>query len=121
MTDKPKTGLGNSLLLQRTEKGRRPVAQQPKTPGRLERSSDSDAPPAPQEQVERPVEVVLPRARCTLYIDEDVNEQLSLVAGIEKRQRSEVVTEILRSHLPTYSVQRIDKAPTSDTPPATAA
>jgi len=46
------------------------------------------------------------RDRCTLYLDPEVNQQLDLVAGIERRQRSQVVTELLRQYLPDYQVQR---------------
>jgi hypothetical protein len=110
MKDKPKTGLGSSLLLQRTEKPERLDAQESETSKRPERPdvSKRSADRKVEGRVEKPSQVVLPRFRCTLYIDEDVNEQLSLTAGIEKKQRSEIVTEILRSHLPTYSIERVD-------------
>ena len=46
----------------------------------------------------------MPRDRCTIYIDHDVNEQLDIVARIERKQRSEVVTQLLRQHLPSYRI-----------------
>jgi metal-responsive CopG/Arc/MetJ family transcriptional regulator len=45
------------------------------------------------------------RDRCTIFIDTDVNEQLDVVARIEQKERSEIVTEILRTHLPKYRVE----------------
>jgi hypothetical protein len=120
MKDKPKTGLGSSLLLQRTDKRKRSPARDGKTPeapkssGRPD-ASDHGATPKPAEPIKRPEPVVLPRQRCTLYLDEDVNEQLSLTAGIENKQRSEIVTEILRRHLPTYTIERVNQNQPTDT------
>ena len=49
----------------------------------------------------------MPRDRCTIYIDQDVNEQLETAARMERKQRSELVTELLRQHLPKYRIDRI--------------
>jgi metal-responsive CopG/Arc/MetJ family transcriptional regulator len=46
------------------------------------------------------------RDRCTVYLDPAINQQLDLVARIERRQRSEVVTDILRHYLPKYQIKR---------------
>lgn len=44
------------------------------------------------------------RIRRTLHLEEDLDEQLSAVAGIERRERSEIVNELLRQHLRKYEV-----------------
>jgi metal-responsive CopG/Arc/MetJ family transcriptional regulator len=46
------------------------------------------------------------RDRCTVYLDPAVNQQLDFVARVERRQRSEVVTDILRRYLPKYQIKR---------------
>lgn len=116
-----KTGLGSSLLLQRTEPT---SASQPRnardvqtpevpetsaldevedaavqTPRTLKRSQRS-----PHSQ-RRGKARVIPRQRCTLHLDEDVEEQLDLVARVEGKERSEVVSDLLRTHLPKYRIQ----------------
>lgn len=97
------TGLG-SLLLRRTggqdEPPQPPENSDAQTSGQSERPADQpDAAPVPPQP-----EVL--RDRCTLYLDEDVNQQLDIVARIERKQRSEVVTELLRQHLPRYRIDR---------------
>lgn len=44
------------------------------------------------------------RDRCTLYIERDVNERLAFVARLEGKERSEVVSDLLRQHLPKYRI-----------------
>jgi hypothetical protein len=98
-----RTGLGGSLLLQRTDP--QPPVDNPVpflTPERPERF-DIQPEPVRQVEIKKPQEL---RDRCTLYLDRDVNTQLDLVARIERRQRSEVVTEILRDNLPKYRIDR---------------
>jgi hypothetical protein len=102
MNDK-NTGLGESLLLQRT-------APQPPIDPRIpsqtsERPVHLDVNPEPERKLEikKPQEL---RDRCTIYLDRDLNKQLALVAHIERKQRSEIVTEILRNNLPKYRVDR---------------
>ncbi|MDB5343265.1 MAG: hypothetical protein JWP89_1642 [Schlesneria sp.] len=110
-----KTGLGDSLLLRRTEEPPAEVSD-----------VSSDAPmagvsPAPvSEPTATKTEPVLPQARptkkrkeqlvlrdrSTLYLERSVNEQLRLVAQIEGRERSEVATDILRKYLPKYRIER---------------
>jgi len=46
------------------------------------------------------------RDRCTVYLDPAINQQLDLVARIERRQRSEVVADALRRHLPHYHISQ---------------
>lgn len=96
------TGLGSSLLLQRTvtEPLENPIpSQTSERPEHFEVDPGSDR----QPEIEKPQEL---RDRCTLYLDRDVNTQLDLVARIERKQRSEVVTEILRANMPKYRVDR---------------
>ena len=109
-----KTGLGSSLLLKRTTPPEPTLnvnhcsALPPLT--EPERSNVSDVSDAPQDQPtvasNQPVNEVL-RDRCTIYIDKDVNDRLETAARLERKQRSEVVTEILRQHLPNYRIDRI--------------
>lgn len=44
------------------------------------------------------------RDRCTLYLDEEINQLLNMVARVEQKQRSEVVSELLRKYLPRYRI-----------------
>jgi hypothetical protein len=100
MTDK-NTGLGNSLLLKRT------ADHGPEKPSQGAQTSESsgrpdvipDGQPKPTRRKPRDL-----RDRCTIYLDPDVNQQLDLVARIQRRQRSQVVTEILRANLPKYRI-----------------
>jgi hypothetical protein len=103
MNDKH-TGLGESLLLQRTASEPSTKLPQP-PPQTFERSERHDVHPEPQ-QPPAPRKAQELRDRCTLYLDADVNTQLDLVARIERKQRSEVVTAILRENLPKYRVDR---------------
>jgi hypothetical protein len=102
MNDKH-TGLGESLLLQRTAP--QPPIDPPIPSQTSERPEHFEIHPEPVQQVEikKPQEL---RDRCTVYLDRDVNMQLDLVARIERKQRSEVVTEILRANMPKYRVDR---------------
>ena len=97
------TGLGSSLLLQRTTP--QPPPENPIPSQTSERPEHFEINPEPVRQVEikKPQEL---RDRCTLYLDRDVNTQLDLVSRIERKQRSEVVTEILRENMPKYRVDR---------------
>lgn len=44
------------------------------------------------------------RIRRTIHLEDDLDEQLSLVAGIEGKERSEIVNNLLRKHLRQYEV-----------------
>lgn len=117
MQPKRKTGLGNSLLLQRTEvspaeasvsSGVSMTGVSP-TP-----ESEPTEPPATQtkpvlprrEPTNKRKEQLVLRDRSTLYLERSVNEQLRRVAQIEGRERSEVATDILRKYLPKYRIER---------------
>jgi hypothetical protein len=95
-----KTGLGRSLLLRRTtpKPPERPDAQAPEPSEQGGRQDEEPASRRPQPKNLRD--------KCTLYLDADVNEQLDAVARIERKQRSEVATELLRAHLPKYEISR---------------
>ncbi len=117
-----KTGLGSSLLLRRTAQLAEPSVE-PKTEPvqEIPASEPKPLPPVesqPESAVEMPV-VALPstpkkkgtekptlRDRCTLYLERGVNEQLHMTSRIEGRERSEIVSEILRKHLPKYRIER---------------
>lgn len=112
-----KTGLGDSLLLRRTEAPSAvtptviPDAQVPAgvstpepTPSEPATVEAESVLPPPDSKLPRKVPLVL-RDRCTLYLDRAVNEQLHMAARIEGRERSEVVTDILRKHLPKYRIE----------------
>ena len=95
-----KTGLGRSLLFGGGKQDEEVVT--PTNTQALEMTETADAPsPIPAKRREL-------RDRCTLYLNPEVNERLDLVSRIERKERSVVVTEILRSHLPNY---RIDLQP----------
>ena len=104
---KPKeTGLGaNSFLLRRpteetverpdvSESAPIPTSKQPPTT----RPADRAARPKPNKP--QPT----PRDRCTLYLDREINERLDLAAQFEDSERSEIVTKMLRQHLPKYRI-----------------
>lgn len=111
-----KTGLGESLLLRRTENPPMP------TPVEVPDVQTSEVLPKPEPIAPEPVLVESPaprsaakkpkkqmlvlRDRCTLYLERAVNEQLHMAARIEGRERSEIATDILRKHLPKYRVER---------------
>ena|SRR5579872_305857 len=108
-----KTGLADSFLFRRTEPDDAP--QPAKRQDAPDAPGVSDVPNAPDAQeptprgrsrVPRPKKSqrVTLRDRCTLHIDRDVNEWLDLVARIEGKERSEVVSEILRNNLPKYRI-----------------
>lgn len=119
MDEERKTGLGGSLLLRRTET---PQAPEHSNVSTSETSASPGTPTPTAETFKRPkrpiatdirksskkgVEQVL-RDRCTLYIDRDVNERLDLAARVEGRERSEVVSQLLRKHLPKYRIETQD-------------
>ena len=103
-----RTGLGlGSLLLHRTTE--REVAPTPRTypapqPAEAETYPETTSPqarPLNQRGINPARQL---RDRCTLYLEPGVNQQLDLVARIERRQRSEGVTDILRRYLPKYRI-----------------
>jgi hypothetical protein len=61
--------------------------------------------PARKRKKKKPALVL--RDRCTLYLERDVNELLDHAAHAEARDRSELVSELLRKHLPRYQVERL--------------
>ena len=113
-----KTGLGDSLLLRRTEA---PPTAVPAVPADVQ-TPDLSSPPEPTSSVpaiattdsalpqpsskKRPKEQLVLRDRCTLYLERAVNERLDMAARIEGRERSEVATDILQKYLPKYRVER---------------
>lgn len=110
-----KTGLGNSLLLRRTEPTLEPeIATEAQSsdrsePQKLQRSETPDGEvlqtPQPPEDPLPPTPKPQPvRDRCTIYLDPDVNRRLHVVARIEGKDRSDIVTEILRQYLPEFEV-----------------
>lgn len=109
-----KTGLGSSLLLRRTEPPAAPRRPDARDGQAAQRSADPETPATPAAETpetSRPKPPAakhraVPRDRCTLYLDQDVNERLDLAARIEGRERSEVASDLLRRHLPKYRVER---------------
>lgn len=106
MNNDKHTGLEGSLLLQRTVPPQNDLPAPP--PETSERQEPQPAASTPAEPVvASPQKVPKPlRDRCTLYLAPEVNTQLDLVARIERRQRSEVVNDLLGQHLPKYRVDR---------------
>jgi len=103
------TGLGESLLLRRTDETQ---ASQPAANVETPRRSPSPQPQS-QPKVSRPAPKLRPlRDRCTIYLDPDINRRLDLVARIERKERSEVVSDLLREHLPHYEIRRDDESAT---------
>lgn len=118
MENSPKTGLGDSLLLRRTET--------PQAPGRPDVSALPDAqaladapdqaavsdvqpssrPKRPAGSRGRKAQRLTLRDKVTLHLDRDVNDRLDLAARVEGKERSEVASEILRRHLPKYHIER---------------
>lgn len=110
-----KTGLGSSLLLQRTEAPAEPSVsvdvQTPGIPAKWEPSPaevtrERAAPPQSVSRKKQKGQPLVLRDRCTLYLEREINEQLHLVARIEGRERSDIVTDILRQYLTKYRVER---------------
>lgn len=104
MDNDRKTGLGGgSLLLRRTE----PDDNQPSTASAIQPSEASAEPQAAQSSASSKGKKhrTVPRDKCTLHLDRDVNEWLDLAARVEGRERSEVASELLRQHLPRYTIQ----------------
>src|SRR5262249_32696243 len=118
-TDK-KTGLGSSFLFQRTEPARPPsplegpavlevpaipdgsTVQAPQTP----KHSTAQHPARSTGSRPKKAQRLVLRDKRTLHIDRDVDERLTLAARIEGRERSEVVSDLLRKYLPRYRVER---------------
>ena len=112
-----KTGLGNSLLLRRTALPPF-VPQAPPVVPTLNSTvipeslpvplPESETTPAPLMRASRKTRTkpLVLRDRCTLYIAREVNEKLQTAASVERRERSEIVSDILREHLPTYRIER---------------
>jgi hypothetical protein len=104
MDNDRKTGLGGgSLLLRRTE----PVETEPSTASAIQPPETPTEPQAAQPSASSKGKKhrAIPRDKCTLHLDHDVNEWLDLAARVEGRERSEVASELLRKHLPRYSIQ----------------
>ena len=105
-----RTGLGfGSLLLHRTTEQEapptpepQPAIEQPETE-RYEESAVPSKRPLNERGISSNRQL---RDRCTVYLDPAINQQLDFVARVERRQRSEVVTDILRRYLPKYRVDR---------------
>ncbi len=110
------TGLGSSLLLQRTE---RPVSETsanvPDVQTLVTPTPEPDAKPKPtsvealpphQTSKKSRTKALVLRDRCTLYLDRELNEQLHITSRVEGRERSDVVNDILRKHLPKYRIER---------------
>lgn len=106
MSTSRRTGLGVPHLF------RRPAEAKPTPLPEQEDLQPNDQPPESTNWGQRelpasrtqPVRKPRLRDRCTLYLDPEINQQLDFVAGVERRQRSEVVTELLRAHLPKYRI-----------------
>ena len=103
-----RTGLGlGSLLLHRTTEQEVPpvpkahAISQPQAPEAYPETAVPQGRALNQRGINRARQL---RDRCTLYLEPGVNQQLDLVARIERRQRSEVVTDILRRYLPKYRI-----------------
>ncbi|MBA3311787.1 MAG: ribbon-helix-helix domain-containing protein [Planctomycetota bacterium] len=120
-TGSDNTGLGGSLLLKRTEQAEPKNAPDVRDVPNVanvrasEKPQESETAKAAQtpKRSERPrpprrekAAQAVPRDRCTLYLDQDVNERLDIAARIEGRERSEVASDLLRRHLPTYRIER---------------
>ena len=115
METERKTGLGGSLLLQRTEIPARVMPPAvPIQPPNTEMTALPEPPhpvaviqSAPRTSRKRKKPALVLRDRCTLYLERDVNEQLAHTSHAEGRDRSEVVSELLRKHLPKYQIERL--------------
>lgn len=109
-----KTGLGSSLLLQRTETaeppqhGDVPDVQTSETAKRLEVSNVPMPRPSRRPATSRKGKAkrLVLRDKCTLFLDREVNERLDLAARVEGMERSEMATEILRKYLPNYRITK---------------
>jgi hypothetical protein len=64
-----------------------------------------DQPASTPRGTSRPKKLRLRRDKCTIYLEQDVNQLLTLAARAQNRERSEIVTDILRTHLPTYRIR----------------
>lgn len=105
MTDdnRKRSGLAGSFLFGRRAE---PVSDAPN----VSDVSDVQTPPVPaiskpRQPVSRASKPLSLRDRCTIYLERTVNDRLDLVARIEGRERSEVVTELLQKHLPKYRIE----------------
>lgn len=115
METERKTGLGGSLLLQRTDVPPQfkpqdspievPDVEIAAVPEKAQPNAIIEEPRQKQPMRRKAARVL--RDRCTLYLERDVNEQLDIAARLQGRERSEVVTELLQKHLPKYQVERL--------------
>lgn len=110
-----KTGLGSSLLVRRTGTSEDPErfdvpnvsdASEPETSNSSEPQNAQTPETSERSNVQTSRKSIrqVVRDRCTLYLDQDVNERLRLVAGIEGKERSEIASDLLRQYLPEYDV-----------------
>lgn len=120
MTNDRKTGLGNSLLLRRTAQPVEPPVEPQEEPVQETPPPEPTPPIEPQPEPTVETAMVAPpaapqtkrtekltlRDRCTIYLERGVNEQLHMTSRIEGKERSEIVSEILRKHLPKYRIER---------------
>ncbi len=107
-----KTGLGN-LLFQRTSQPARksrpvPVKSEEGTaasppPEPEFTSSPEPLPPAPASRRQNAKRKRV-RIRRTLHLEDDLDARLNTMAGIERRERSEIVNDLLRKHLRKYEI-----------------
>lgn len=117
MKTKKKTGLGKSLLLRRTIDPREsPEAPLPVVPSQEAMFVSEGLPPSMNKPEAEPAPAIQSHGkptkkslvlhdRCTLYLEREINERLSLTAGIKGPDRSDIVNDILRKHLPTYRIE----------------
>ncbi len=83
-----KKGLPGSVLLKRTQE------QPPKATLKLHE---------PESPTPTPTEAKPKREKVTVYLSAETQQRLALLAHMERRQRSAIVDDILRQHLPTMS------------------
>lgn len=118
MKNDKKTGLAPSLLLRRTEPTEIPEPNNVPPATEIDEPVTETAFPDAQTSSQsetatiagsrRPGKIfrMIPRDKATIYMERDLNEQLRRVAALEGRDRSDVVNQILRKHLPRYRVER---------------
>ncbi|MBS0203964.1 MAG: hypothetical protein JSS49_13750 [Planctomycetes bacterium] len=113
------TGLGDSLLLRRTEappaeqpavtldgQTTIPSPQEPPRPTRGLQTAEVPSIPLPASPTKTKKKPLVLRDRCTIYLEREVNDQLDMAARIEGRERSEIASDLLRKHLPKYRIER---------------
>ena len=52
---------------------------------------------------------VAPKVKTTLCLDDDASTRLSVFAAMSRRERSEIVSQLIRDHLKRYRVQDLDR------------